>query len=113
MIETIVKTYLDRELLVQAVLEKPEPTPRRYVLIERVGGGGEDIKTATITIQSYAESLYQAATLNEQVKSAMKNLHNYDSSILLSLLNSDYNYTDTVKKHYRYQAVFDITYIGG
>ena len=25
-------------------------------------------------------------------------------------LNSDYNYTDTARKRYRYQAVFDIVY---
>ena len=25
-------------------------------------------------------------------------------------LNSDYNFTDTTKKQYRYQAVFDIVY---
>ena len=25
-------------------------------------------------------------------------------------LNSDYNYTDTTTKHYRYQAVFNVTH---
>ena len=25
-------------------------------------------------------------------------------------LNSDYNFTDTAAKRYRYQAVFDVTY---
>ena len=47
--------------------------------------------------------------INEEVKAAM------DEIIVLpeisrSKLNSDYNFTDTEKKRYRYQAVYDITH---
>ena len=32
------------------------------------------------------------------------------SGISRARLNSDYNFTDPAKKHYRYQAVFDLVY---
>ena len=40
---------------------------------------------------------------------AMDNIISLDS-ISKSKLNSDYNFTDTTKKQYRYQAVYDLVY---
>ena len=64
-------------------------------------------QTATLAIQSYGGTMYQAAVLNETVKQYM------DAAVALPQvssvkLNSDYNYTDTEAKRYRYQAVFDV-----
>lgn len=82
----------------------------QYVLIEKTGSGETDhIKRATFAIQSYAGSLYSAALLNENVKEVMKNIVDLDEISKCSL-NSDYNYTDTGRKKYRYQAVFDIVH---
>ena len=67
------------------------------------------IDTATVTIQSYAESMFEAAMLNERVKLAMNEITML-SSVSKASLNSDYNFTDTAKKEYRYQAVYDITF---
>ena len=83
---------------------------KKYLLIEKTGSSRENfIDTATITIQSYAESMYEAAVLNERVKKAMDDIAVL-SNVSKSELNSDYNFTDTTKKEYRYQAVYDITY---
>ena len=60
-------------------------------------------------VQSFSTSLYGAATLNERVKAAMEKIIELDD-ISKCELNSDYNYTDTNRKKYRYQAVFDIVY---
>ena len=46
---------------------------------------------------------------NEKVKNAMNNIVVL-GAIGSSDLNSDYNFTDTTKKKYRYQAVYDLTY---
>ena len=54
-------------------------------------------------------SLFGAASLNERVKKVMENIIELDD-ICSCNLNSDYNYTDTGRKKYRYQAVFDITH---
>lgn len=67
------------------------------------------IDKAIIAIQSYSSSLYKAAVLNEKVKIIMKNIIEMDE-ISECELNSDYNYTDTSRKKYRYQAVYELTY---
>jgi hypothetical protein len=80
------------------------------VLIEKTGGGEENhIRHSTIAVKSIAESLYKAALLNEEVKDLMSSAISLDDIAKVEL-NSDYNFTDTSTKQYRYQAVFDITH---
>ena len=103
MLEKIVRNYLKSTLSVPVHTEKPDVPIKRYVLIEKTGGACEDfVNSATLAIQSYAESLYEASLLNESVKNAMDNIIVLDT-IGKSKLNTDYNHTDTVKKLYRYQ----------
>ena len=54
-------------------------------------------------------SLYEAAVLNDKVKEAMRDIVKLPS-VSSCELNSDYNFTYTAMKAYRYQAVFVITY---
>ena len=110
MIEKIVLEYLKVALTVPVYPEKPDKAPDRYVLIEKTGGSSENfVYSDTIAIQSYAESLYEASKLNEEVKKAMSKIVSLDS-VGKAKLNTDYNFTDTAKKKYRYQAVYDLTY---
>ena len=53
--------------------------------------------------------MHDAALLNEEVKDVVEGLIELDDISGISL-NSDYNYTDTETKSYRYQAVFDINH---
>lgn len=110
MVEMTVLNYLKSALSVSVHMEKPKSEPAKYVLIEKTGSSSENnINSATIAVQSYADSLYEAAALNEEVKAAMLDII-YHEDISKSSLNSDYNFTDTTKKKYRYQAVFDLFY---
>lgn len=110
MIETIVIGYLNRHLTVPAYAERQEEPPTEYVLVEKTGGGRRNlIEKATVAIQSYAESKFRAAELNKEVKAAMKEITALDN-VSGCYLNSDYDYTDTETKSYRYQAVYDITF---
>ena len=110
MIEIIVTDYLNGKLGVPVYMEMPDVQPMRFVLVERTGGSeDEHIQYATLAIQSYADSAYQAAALNSNVKVAMKEIVVLDS-IFKSKLNSDYNFTDTIRKKHRYQAVYDLVY---
>lgn len=110
MIELTTLDYLSEALDVPVRMEVPEKPPERFVVVEKVGGGMSDhISTAMLAVQSYAPTLYEAAALNEQVKQAMAGLPELDT-VSRCALNSDYNYTDTASKRYRYQAVFDLTY---
>lgn len=110
MIEKIILDYLTAAGF-SACMEIPEGggTPP-FVLIEKTGGGEENrLRHATVAIQSYGASMYAAAQLNEQLLTAMDGLPALDA-VAACHLNSDYNFTDTAKKQYRYQAVFDIVY---
>lgn len=109
MIEKIIYDYLNDQGF-SAYMQKPENPPSEYVLIEKTGSSRTNyINTATIALQSYAGSLYSAALLNEEVKRAMDNSIALDE-ICSASLNSDYNFTDTTTKEYRYQAVYDIVH---
>lgn len=111
MIEKIVYDYLNKYLSVAAYLEKPASVPKKYVLIEKTGSGQNiTLKDATFAIQSCAESLFEVVTLNEEVKKVMLEMADIVDAVVVCTLNSDYNFTDTAAKEYRYQAVFNITH---
>ena len=110
MIEKTVLDYLTATLEVKVCMEESEKMPTEYVLVEKTGAGEENhIKSATLVVQSYAQTLFKAAELNVKVKEAMENIIPLND-ISRCNLNTDYNFTDTQRKKYRYQAVFDITH---
>ena len=108
MIEIIIKQYFDSHLTVPSFLEYPEVPPPKFVVFEKTGSGRSNhLPSSTFAFQSYAESMYESALLNEEVKEVVENMIELDE-IRSIKLNSDYNFTDTTTKEYRYQAVFDI-----
>lgn len=116
--EAIVREYLSEQLDVPVLMELPEApserfhkTPRRFVVLEKVGGGMADyIYRASIAVQSYSLiSLYDAAELDDAVKAAMLGIV-ARPEISGVQLASNYNHTDTRSKRYRYQSVFEINY---
>ena len=110
MIEKVVLDYLGEKLGVTVLTERPAREPEKYVLLEKTGSSTENyIEWATLAVQSYAPTMYEAMLLNAQVKSAMREITALQD-ISRCDCNSDYNYTDTAKKKYRYQAVFAVTY---
>ena len=110
MIEKIVMDYLGTSLTVPVHMETPPRTPDEYIIVEKTGSTRENhLCSATIAVQSYAATLFRAAELNESVKAAMDGIVELDSVCAVTL-NSDYNFTDTATKKYRYQAVFDISH---
>lgn len=109
MIEKIVKDYLQEKLNIETVLELPKDFKTPLLVIEKTGSGfSNGLDTATIAVQSYGKSLYDAAVLNTEVIKIMKRIADHESVITRCDKNSDYNFTDTSTKRYRYQAVFDI-----
>ena len=110
MIEQTIYNYLSVRAPFPVYMEVPEGggTPP-FAVIEKTGGGVIDgvIYSATLTIQSYGATLLEAAQANEVIKALMAGAIEL-SVVARARLNSDYNFTDTTKKLYRYQAVFDI-----
>ena len=114
MIETVLYNYLKNlfyEDGIPVYMERPEKRPAgKYIIIEKTGGTKTNqIATNTFAFQSYGDTLYDASSLNESVKSAVESAENL-GEISGVTLNSDYNFTDTASKSYRYQAVFVITH---
>ena len=105
--------YLTDHLNVFVGMEAPEQTTG-YVLIDQTGSDTRNhITTTTIAIQSYGASLYEAMNLNESLKAVMNGFVALDE-IASVQLNTDYNFTNTETKQYRWQAVYQIThYLGG
>lgn len=112
MIEKTIYNYLAAEMQPTKVyMEIPSNPPKSFVLIERTGGRKTNhILNATFAVQSYADSLLNACSLNEDVKTAMEKAVDDLDDIVSITVNSDYNYTDTTTKKYRYQAIFDIVH---
>nr|DAN18759.1 MAG TPA: tail completion protein [Caudoviricetes sp.] len=110
MIEIVIKKFLDENLKVPSFFEHTKNMPESFVIIEKTGSGGSDyVHSATFAFQSYAPSLQKAAELNETVKKTVEQLVTVNEVSGVHH-NSDYNFTDTETKKYRYQAVYDINY---
>lgn len=113
MIELTVYNFLNNseDIAAPVYMEVPSTHPASYYIVEKTGSSmSNHIYSSTLAIKSYGGSLYEAASLNEILKNVMLNDLLEDDSIASVELNSDYNYTDTTTKQYRYQAVFDIVH---
>lgn len=112
MIEATIINYLQGKTAAgnNVFAEVPKNPPATFIVIEKTGSVTDNhIETATIAVKSHAGSLLAAASLNEQVKAIMDQSPELDD-IGSCNLNSDYNFTDSISKQYRYQAVFQVTH---
>ena len=110
MIEKTILDYLGEHLTVPVYMEEPIDKPASYVLIERTGSSESDlIESTTLALQSYGASLYDAAVLNMAVKARIKQAVELPT-VSAVYINSDYNFTDTETKRYRYQCVAVVTH---
>lgn len=101
--------YLNEALSVGVYMEAPEETTN-YVLLDQTGTSRiNHIITTTIAIQSYAPSLYGAMQLNGTVQAAMDGFLSL-AHVISVKLETDYNFTDTTTKQYRWQAVYSINH---
>lgn len=110
MIELIVLRHLEQKLPEPVYMEFPSNPPDRFFVLKKADSGREDlIDSAMFTLQSYGESLLEAAKLNELAKAAMDSLMELDE-IADSRRGGDYPFPDTKNKRYRYQTVHNITH---
>lgn len=113
MIETTVLEYLNSRLDgVSAYMEIPREVPDSFVVIEKTGEIVNDrVHRASIAFQSYSlTSLYNAASLDETVRSIMDDMPAY-TDVSACRLASNYNFTDPRTKRYRYQCVYTISFV--
>ena len=110
MIEAIIRNYLIGQLDVPVYIDVPAEPPGSYVVIQRTGGGKvEHIRNARFAIQSYGDSRLEAATLHERVLDVLPDIADGELVSACDVV-SEYDFTDTTTKKYRYQAYFEIIY---
>ena len=110
-IEEIVRNYLLTKLT-NIPIEVVEPTnaPSKYIVFRVINQGIEDhIKAVTIEVLSYGGSVYEASSLNEELKDAMLGIIELDEifSCKLGGGGSDFN---NEMKSYRYRSYFNLYY---
>ena len=111
MIEKTLLDFLNIVADYPVYMEIPQNPPTRFYILEKTGGSQTNhICNSTFVIQSYAESLYEASLMNDAIKDIMIYQSIENDEIASVKLNSNYNFTDSTTKRYRYQAVFDITH---
>lgn len=111
MIEQQVLAFLRRHVSEQVVLMRRENPPEQYYLIEKTGSEvSNHIYSSTIVIQSCAETIEKAATMSDKVIRLMLSEFDTLPFIYGVSLNAEYNFTDTIEKKPRYQAVFDVSH---
>lgn len=109
MIAKTLLDYLSSVLDVPVVMEAPEQVTD-YVLIDQTGSSRMNhITTTTLALQSYGATLYEAMLLNREVEEAMDGFAELGEVTRVEL-NTDYNFTNTATKQYRWQAVYNITH---
>lgn len=117
MVEILVLKYLEKMVDIPVLLEAPEvpsdeyPTePKEYLIIEKTGETRTNrINTARVAVQSYGDSLYEVVKRDDVIRAIMEGCVEKDEFMLCKLVSS-YNFTDTRRKKYRYQSVFEIVY---
>lgn len=110
MIEQVVLDFMAEKLPVPVYMEIPIKQPASFVVLRKSDSSRENFVDSSMFIAvSYAESLFQAAQLNEMVVSAFDSLIDLDA-VSGSKRGGDYALPDTQNKRYRYQAVQTITH---
>lgn len=109
MIEEIILNYL-RENGFSCFMSMPESPSGNFCVLEKTGSDyAEGIYTATLAVQSYGVSDYEAARLSHRVVQAMQAADTLPEIISCRPV-TDYNFPDTTRKRPRYQAVFSVTH---
>lgn len=111
MVEKVVLDYLSSNVTEKVLMEVPGTMPSEFYVLEKTGSSeAEGIFHSTIVVQSYAATLYRAAEMSDTIRGLMVYGLIEEPEIVSVELNSEYNFTDTATKKYRYQAVFDIVH---
>lgn len=110
MIELVVLDFMQKSLPVPVYMEFPTDPPASFVVLRKGNSSRENfVDSSMFVADSYAESLLDAAMLNERVVTAFDSLTDLND-ISSSQRGGDYSFPDTHNKRYRYQAVQTITH---
>lgn len=86
---------------------------KEYILIQKTGNSERNMmESPVVAIKSISkQSRYLASLNNERVKEAMRGFRYSVPNVFGCVLNTDYDFTNTATKEYRYQSVWQINLI--
>lgn len=91
--------------------KSPNEYNEYYYVLEQTGSSTTNqIVTTTIAIQSYAPSLLEAMVISKDLEKCMETFAETSNYVARVELVTDYNFTNTATKQYRWQAVYNITH---
>ena len=109
MIEEIILNYL-LESGFPGYLSVPEEPSGNFVVLDKTGSGhDEGLFRATLAVQSYGKTKYNAAQLSHHVVQAMLDADTLPEVVSCKLV-TEYDFPDTTRKLPRYQAVFELVH---
>ena len=110
MIEEIVKTYLQNATNTRVGMTTPTNVAGEFIVIKVKQRTLENqIDGVTLEFDSYSDDVFGAATLDEAVRNAMKNIDDLPEILSAEFGGGDDNLDSTLKKP-RYRCYFNITY---
>lgn len=109
LIEPIVLSYLQAKIPdVNISMEIPPDHPDEFIVMTRTGSGKDNhIDAVTLEFHSYAPSKYEAAVLDERVKTAMDSIIELDA-ISASRFGGGNDAPNTATKCYRYRSYYNL-----
>lgn len=112
MIESTILSFLNNaELDAPIYMEVPAQKPREFYVMENTGQRMTDhVRTTTLAVQSYAQSMERAADLAYEIDAVMLTRLPELDEVAGVRVNSVHNFTDQSTKQYRYQGVYVVTH---
>lgn len=110
MIEVTLRKYLEDNLDVPVVMEYPKNPGEKFVLLQLSDGGQiNKIDAATFFVTVYADSLYEAAELKEEVKTLLFGAIEIPG-ITSASIGQEQAGTDSANHKYIYNLTFNFYY---
>ncbi len=110
-IEQTIRDYLLTKLNnVPIEVEEPKDAPNKYIVFRVIDEGEEDhIWAVTVEFFSYGASAYEAASLKEELKTAMLDIIELDSIFSCEIGGGQSDFNNEMKR-YRYRSYFNLYY---
>lgn len=110
MIEVTLRDYLTDNLDIPVLMEHPKTSKKKYILLQLADASQiNHIDMATFFVNVYADSLYEAAEIKEEVKTLLLNAIELPG-ITKSTLGQDQAATDSANHLYQYNLTFNFYY---
>lgn len=110
MIEVALRDYLTDNMDIPVLMEHPKTSKKKFILLQLADAGQTNhIDMATFFVNVYADSLYEAAELKEEVKTLLFDAISLPG-ITKSMLGQEQATTDSANHLYQYNLTFNFYY---